>query len=762
MKTNARRWWSVVGLMGLAAGLALGQEGAGPSAWQAWVAEEPGVVDDARVSEAERLVLAVLTPEQAALYRQGVPAAELVLADGRTLAAYLAARAVAPPSLYVGLGAACAVAADEWWGAGEERAVAVREPCAIPAAAVAVLLDAQARTADGPRLRVKVWAGDLPEPAAPVLAGGDRAGPTQWRTTTVVPLCAAADCAAGDLRVRSSAAAQVTGRVLGYFRPAAGADAADAERLGDGTGAAPGRSPLFVESADNNFFGTGAGANTTGFGNAFFGAYAGRSNTEGSGNNFFGAYAGYLNTTGYANAFFGYTAGYRNTTGYANAFFGASAGANTESSGNAFFGAYAGESNTRGYNNAFFGYEAGRANTGGWDNAFFGSLAGRANTTGFGNAFFGSLAGSANTTGSGNASFGDRAGRANTTGSGNASFGILAGSANTEGDHNAFFGSFAGQHNTTGSGNASFGYGAGGSNTIEKNNSFIGSLADGVAGITNATALGHRAQVSQSNSLVLGSIAGQNGATTSVNVGIGLPNPQRQLHLRGPNATFRMDRSADTAAFLLVRTNTAGTALKTFVVGANAAGPNNGQFIINDLGTAVGGDGVRRLTIGNTGHIGLGNILTPAHPVHHANGAYLSAGGVWTNGSSRALKEGIHALTAAEARETLAGLAPVRYRYTAEPGKAYLGFIAEDVPDAVATADRKGLSPMDIVAVLTKVVQEQQAELAAQQKTAQEQQARVARLETRLAEFETLEVRLNQLEGLLLEQEPQMAAMPKP
>jgi hypothetical protein len=30
------------------------------------------------------------------------------------------------------------------------------------------------------------------------------------------------------------------------------------------------------------------------------------------------------------------------------------------------------------------------------------------------------------------------------------------------------------------------------------------------------------------------------------------------------------------------------------------------------------------------------------------------------------------------------------------------------VPSLVATKDRKGLSPMDIVAVLTKVVQEQQ------------------------------------------------------
>jgi hypothetical protein len=37
-----------------------------------------------------------------------------------------------------------------------------------------------------------------------------------------------------------------------------------------------------------------------------------------------------------------------------------------------------------------------------------------------------------------------------------------------------------------------------------------------------------------------------------------------------------------------------------------------------------------------------------------------------------------------------------------------VGFVAEDVPDLVARPDRKTLSPMDIVAVLTRVVQEQQ------------------------------------------------------
>jgi len=41
-----------------------------------------------------------------------------------------------------------------------------------------------------------------------------------------------------------------------------------------------------------------------------------------------------------------------------------------------------------------------------------------------------------------------------------------------------------------------------------------------------------------------------------------------------------------------------------------------------------------------------------------------------------------------------------------------VGFIAEDVPELLATKDRKGLSPMDIVAVLTRVVQEQQKTIA--------------------------------------------------
>ncbi|NEO15011.1 MULTISPECIES: tail fiber domain-containing protein [unclassified Moorena] len=76
--------------------------------------------------------------------------------------------------------------------------------------------------------------------------------------------------------------------------------------------------------------------------------------------------------------------------------------------------------------------------------------------------------------------------------------------------------------------------------------------------------------------------------------------------------------------------------------------------------------------------------------------------------SSRQLKENINTLAIEDAIETLEGLNPVQFRYKEDHQKeTHIGFIAEDVPDLVASSDRKTLSPMDIVAVLTKVVKEQ-------------------------------------------------------
>ena len=81
--------------------------------------------------------------------------------------------------------------------------------------------------------------------------------------------------------------------------------------------------------------------------------------------------------------------------------------------------------------------------------------------------------------------------------------------------------------------------------------------------------------------------------------------------------------------------------------------------------------------------------------------------------SSRAKKDDIRALSVEDALAALRQLEPVQFVYETEPNEPYVGFIAEDVPDLVATNDRKGLAPMDIVAVLTQVVQQQQARIDA-------------------------------------------------
>jgi len=105
-----------------------------------------------------------------------------------------------------------------------------------------------------------------------------------------------------------------------------------------------------------------------------------------------------------------------------------------------------------------------------------------------------------------------------------------------------------------------------------------------------------------------------------------------------------------------------------------------------------------------TGNVGIGTDA-PAHPLQLEGGAY-SDGFIWWNGSSREYKDNIRELTSEEALNAFQGLNPVAFTYKTKAGEQHIGFIAEDVPELVATKDRKGLSPMDIVAVLTKIVQE--------------------------------------------------------
>ncbi len=95
--------------------------------------------------------------------------------------------------------------------------------------------------------------------------------------------------------------------------------------------------------------------------------------------------------------------------------------------------------------------------------------------------------------------------------------------------------------------------------------------------------------------------------------------------------------------------------------------------------------------------------------------------GALAQASSIALKENVAALSGQEAMAALQGLNAVKYNYKADSQKEqHIGFIAEEVPDLVANSERDRLSPMDLIAVLTKAVQEQQrtiTELASEMNT---------------------------------------------
>lgn len=180
-------------------------------------------------------------------------------------------------------------------------------------------------------------------------------------------------------------------------------------------------------------------------------------------------------------------------------------------------------------------------------------------------------------------------------------------------------------------------------------------------------------------------------------VGIGTTAPQQRLEVNG---SIQVNDQNSGVAGLMITQSSGDT----------------GYILHNRASTlTIGAGSVDRITIDRAGNVGIA-VARPEHPLHVANGAFLSAGGVWTNSSSRTGKTDINELDTETAIAAVMALEPVSFRYRADTAETHLGFIAEDVPDLVATADRSGLSAMDIVAALTRVIQEQEKRIASLEK----------------------------------------------
>ena len=172
-------------------------------------------------------------------------------------------------------------------------------------------------------------------------------------------------------------------------------------------------------------------------------------------------------------------------------------------------------------------------------------------------------------------------------------------------------------------------------------------------------------------------------------VGIGTTTPKQRLEVNG---SIQIHEQNSSVAGLMITQSSGET----------------GYIMHNRASTLTIGAGSQdRITIDRDGNVGMA-VSRPDHPLEMVSGAHVTAGGVWTNSSSRDKKENISELSTERAAVALMQLEPVQFNYRNERGEQYIGFIAEDVPDLVANRDRQSLSTMDIVAVLTKVVQEQQ------------------------------------------------------
>lgn len=213
-----------------------------------------------------------------------------------------------------------------------------------------------------------------------------------------------------------------------------------------------------------------------------------------------------------------------------------------------------------------------------------------------------------NTTGTNNTAVGQYALRFNLAGSFNTANGFEALYTNNSGEFNTATGPSSLYSNTSGSFNTGYGYGTLGINTTGSQNSAFGYNASvATFNLTNATAIGAYARVGASNSLVLGSISGVNGAADTVNVGIGITTPQERLHVAG-RTLLTNGFSADNAA-LLYQNNTDYMFL----------GPQSGS---SANGGAMALYGTTNASGGNAGGVDF-NVPNSQIRMIHTNGSYV-------------------------------------------------------------------------------------------------------------------------------------------
>ncbi|GMU45030.1 MAG: hypothetical protein AMXMBFR25_30160 [Lysobacterales bacterium] len=132
-----------------------------------------------------------------------------------------------------------------------------------------------------------------------------------------------------------------------------------------------------------------------------------------------------------------------------------------------------------------------------------------------------------------------------------------------------------------------------------------------------------------------------------------------------------------------------------------------------------------------------------------ANGAHLTTGGTWTNGSSRAFKEAVEAIDPGQVLQRVLDLGISRWRYIGSDEGAHIGPMAEDFHAAFATgSDAQHIATVDADGVALAAIQGLNAKLE------DDKRALGERLERLDADNRALRADLRELRALLASQRP--------
>ena len=153
------------------------------------------------------------------------------------------------------------------------------------------------------------------------------------------------------------------------------------------------------------------------------------------------------------------------------------------------------------------------------------------------------------------------------------------------------------------------------------------------------------------------------------------------------------------------------------LVGINSTTPST-QLAVKGSGTTDPFDvssssNASLLRVTSAGNVGIGTSTPTLGPLTMGSGAYVSAGGTWTNASDRNLKENFATLTPADILQKIDQLPVTQWDYKTEgPSVSHIGPVAQDFWDAfhlgnsstsISTIDPAGVALLGIQALDQKL-----------------------------------------------------------